>query len=61
MGSSLPSQKTRAYIYRVLLALFPLVGFYGLLSADEVALWLGVAGTALNILPTMNTTTKPDE
>lgn len=54
----MPSEKTRAYIYRVLLAVSPLVAFYGFLSTDELALWLGVASTVLNILPTLNTSTK---
>lgn len=57
----MPSEKVRAYIYRILLAVSPLVAFYGLLSAEEVTLWLGVAGTALNILPVMNTSTKANE
>lgn len=52
------SEKTRAYIYRILLAVSPVVAFYGFLSADELALWLGVASTVLNILPAMNTSTK---
>lgn len=54
----MPNEKTRAYIYRVLLAVSPLIAFYGLLSTDEIALWLGVASTALNILPVLNTSTK---
>lgn len=54
----MPSEKVRAYIYRVLLAVSPLVAFYGLLSADEIALWLGVASTVLNIMPVLNTSTK---
>jgi len=54
----MPNEKTRAYIYRVLLAVSPLVAFYGLLSADELALWLGVASTVLNIMPVLNTSTK---
>ena len=57
----MPNEKVRAYIYRILLAVSPLVAFYGLLSADEIALWLGVASTALNIMPVMNTSTKVDE
>ena len=51
-------EKTRAYIYRILLAVSPLVAFYGFLSADELALWLGVASTILNIMPTLNTSIK---
>lgn len=54
----MPSERTRAYIYRVLLAVSPVVAFYGLLSDDEIALWLGVASTVLNVLPVLNTTTK---
>lgn len=54
----MPNEKTRAYIYRVLLAVSPLVAFYGYLSQEEITLWLGVASTVLNILPAMNTTTK---
>lgn len=54
----MPNEKTRAYIYRVLLAISPLVAFYGFLTQEEITLWLGVASTALNILPAMNTSTK---
>ena len=54
----MPSEKVRAYIYRILLAVSPLVAFYGYLTQEEIALWLGVASTALNIMPVLNTTTK---
>lgn len=54
----MPNEKTRAYIYRVLLAVSPLVAFYGFLTQEEITLWLGVASTVLNILPAMNTSTK---
>jgi hypothetical protein len=57
----MPNEKVRAYIYRILLAVSPLVAFYGLLSTDELALWLGVASTILNIMPVMNTSTKVNE
>mgnify|MGYP006409459641 CR=1 FL=1 len=50
-------QNVRAYIYRSLLAISPIVIFYGLLSSQEITLWLGVAGTLLNILPVLNTPT----
>ena len=53
------SEKTRAYIYRILVAVGLLLVGYGILSGDELALWLGVATAALNIMPTANTTTKP--
>jgi hypothetical protein len=55
------NEKTRAYIYRILLAVSPLIAFYGLLTQEELTLWLGVASTVLNILPVMNTTTKGNE
>jgi hypothetical protein len=54
----MPSEKVRAYIYRVLLAVSPVVAFYGYLTQEEIALWLGVASTVLNVLPALNTTTK---
>lgn len=40
-------EPTRHYIYRVLSVLGPAAVFYGLLSGEESALWLGVAGTVL--------------
>lgn len=54
----MPNEKVRAYIYRVLLAVSPLVAFYGFLTQEEVTLWLGVASTVLNVLPALNTSTK---
>jgi hypothetical protein len=57
----MPSAKARAYLYRVLLAISPLVAFYGLLTDAELVLWLGIASTVLNILPTLNTSTKSPE
>jgi hypothetical protein len=35
--------------------------FYGILSNEELAVWLGLAGVALNVLPATNTSTKRDE
>ena len=55
------TERTRAYIYRVLIAVGAVVGAYGLLSADEIAVWLGLAGVILNLLPAANTSTKVDE
>ena len=54
----MPNEKVRAYIYRVLLAVSPVVAFYGFMTTDELALWLGVASTVLNVLPVLNTSTK---
>jgi hypothetical protein len=52
------NESTRAYIYRILIAVGTLVAGYGLISNDELALWLGLATAALNIMPTANTSTK---
>jgi hypothetical protein len=59
---SLKNEHTRAYIYRVLTALVPLVTAYGIIDQRTAALWLGVIGALLGIgLASMNTSTKgPD-
>jgi hypothetical protein len=54
------NEKTRAYVYRILIAVGTLVAGYGLLTPNELALWLGVITAALNILPAANTTTSRD-
>jgi hypothetical protein len=54
------NEKTRAYVYRILIAVGTLVAGYGLLTPNELALWLGVITAALNILPAANTTTSSD-
>lgn len=55
------SEQTRAWIYRILLALAAVAVGYGLITDAEAALWVGV-GTAVlgNGLATANTTTKGD-
>jgi len=53
----MPSQQVRAYIYRILIAAGAVVGFYGIMSANEIATWIGFAGVALNVLPAANTPT----
>ena len=53
------NEKTRAYIYRILVAVGLLLVGYGVITGDELALWLGVATAVLNVMPTVNTTTKP--
>lgn len=56
------NESTRGYIYRILVAIGTLVAGYGLLTADELALWLGVITAALNIMPSANTSVeKKDE
>jgi hypothetical protein len=56
------SESTRAYIYRVLVVLVPVLGFYGLAQDGEAELWLTVAsvvlGTTGGLLATANTSTK---
>lgn len=42
-------ERNRAYLYRVLVALGPLAVTYGLLSEEEVALWLAVAAQTLGV------------
>lgn len=42
-------KKLRAWIYSILVAAGPLVTFYGIASADEVVLWLGLGGTVLGV------------
>jgi hypothetical protein len=44
----IPSPKVRTYIYRVLVAAGPVVLLYGLLSAEEIAVWLGLGATVLS-------------
>lgn len=52
-------QKYRAYIYRSLAALAPIAVFYGVLSGEEVALFLSAAATFLGVsLAAANTPTS---
>lgn len=53
----MPNEKVRAYIYRVLIAAGAVVGFYGMMTSNEIAMWLGVAGVVLNVMPAANTPT----
>lgn len=54
------NEKNRAYIYRVLVGLGAVVSFYGYMTAQEVAMWLGFLTTVLNIMPALNTSTKTE-
>ncbi len=52
------TESTRAYIYRVLLALQPIVVAYGVVSDTQAVLWLSVASAVLGTgLATLNTST----
>lgn len=43
----IPSPKVRLWVFRSVAAAGPLVVFYGLATAEEVALWLGLGATIL--------------
>ena len=43
----IPRPEIRRWIFRVVIAVGPIVVFYGLMTADEVALWIGLGGTIL--------------
>jgi hypothetical protein len=52
------NEATRAYIYRILLALQPLVVAYGLATETESVLWVSVASAVLSAgLATKHTST----
>jgi hypothetical protein len=61
-GLNMPNEKTRAYIYRVLLAVLPLLVLYGIISEGEAAQYaiIGAAllGVAADALATANTKTR---
>ena len=49
----------RAWIYRISLAVIPLLVVYGVIEETDVALWAALAGALLNSgLATANTSTK---
>ena len=59
---NLSNEATRARIYRVLLALQPLVVAYGLASSERAALWVAVISAALGTgLATAHTSMKTPE
>lgn len=49
------TEKTRAYIYRILIAVGGIITAYGIVTTEELAVWLGLATAILNILPASNT------
>lgn len=55
------SEINRAWIYRVLVAIGVLVSFYGFMTEQEVALWIGLITAAFNLMPAANTSTKNKE
>ena len=42
-------EHVRAYIYRISVALMPLLILYGVLSESEAALWVGVVAAVLSV------------
>ena len=55
------TETTRAYIYRILIACGTIALAYGLITADQIAVWLGLATAVLNIMPAANTTIHSDD
>lgn len=55
------NERTRAYLYRVLLAAIPLLQAYGIVEDEQVPLIVGLVGAVLATgLATLNTSTdKP--
>jgi hypothetical protein len=54
------TEQRRGYIYRILIAVGALVAGYGVISSDQLAMWLGLAVAVLNVMPTANTTVKKE-
>jgi hypothetical protein len=59
------NEQTRAYIYRIFVALLPVLILYGVLSDAEAAVWLGVGAAVLSAgesaLAARHTSTKSDD
>lgn len=56
---NMPSEPVRAYAYRVLVALQPILTVYGIVDDQAAALWLGLAAAILGLgLATANTSTS---
>lgn len=53
--------EVRGWIYRVLIAVGAILVTYGVVSADELAVWLGVVVALLNVMPAGNTSIKKPE
>lgn len=58
-GRFIPSPKARRYVYGVLASLGPVTLFYGVMSAQEVVLWLGTAQTVLGLGPALALANTP--
>lgn len=57
--SQLLTKKRRAWLYRVLTAVLPILIAYGVLDGQEAALWLALAGSVLGTgMAALHTPTK---
>lgn len=59
----MPSEPTRAHIYRISLAVLSLLVVYGILGPDETPVWAELVAAILGVgsasLAAANTSTKP--
>ena len=52
-------ESTRAYVYRIVLALIPIAVIYNVVQESEVAVWTALAAAVLSTgLATANTSTQ---
>lgn len=58
-AKALPPQAVRAWAYRVLVAAGAVAVFYGVMSSQEVVVWLGLAAVAFNVTPAVATPLRP--
>ena len=57
----MPSERKRAYAYRIGVAVVPLLVAYGAINERDAALWLGLLGAVLGLgMAAMNTSTEPE-
>lgn len=58
-GHTMLKESTRAWVYRVSLAVIPLLIAFGVVQNEDAALWVALAGAVLNTgLATANTSTS---
>lgn len=58
---TMPSEATRAYVYRVLTLVLAVLAGKGIISGDDVLLYGGLVAAVLGFgLAAANTSTKPD-
>lgn len=55
----MPNERVRAWVYRVLLAVQPIIVAYSVATDEQAALWVSLAAAVLGTgLATANTSTK---